>query len=479
MPESREGRELSGLARSIDALFAPRTPPSVTGPEVADEASSAPPDSEAPLDLGGWDAHAPESAVDVPVDLAPVEVVSAEVPVEVAPIEDAPPEFAPLEPEVAHIDVEPVEVPPLEPVSVEPEPVEVAPFGFAPVVPEPVPAEPVSFEPGPVATLADQTALAASSAGDLAGLVEAFLAGDREAAGEARRVAASLQEKLALDPLADALERLAHAAGDPPDVEILDLAQDIMHPAVASRIVQRIGNERDEERRASYVQVSKRLGKPMALAFKGALTGATDDTARRAYYDNLLALGDVSRPIIEAMVEDDNRFLVRNGVALLGELGGERATGLVTSALADTDPRVRKEALLALAKVGDETSAPLVLGLLDDGDKDVRLAAAVAAGELGVERAQRRLIAMLDETEEADARVTVLRALGQLADPGAVQAIEKLAVRSLFSKQPTEVRIAAYQALHRIGTPHARQLIQAALSDKDPAVQAAVRKLLR
>jgi HEAT repeat protein len=41
------------------------------------------------------------------------------------------------------------------------------------------------------------------------------------------------------------------------------------------------------------------------------------------------------------------------------------------------------------------------------------------------------------------------------------------------------VRIAAYQALHRIGTPHARELIQAALSDKEPAVQAAVRRLVR
>jgi hypothetical protein len=316
-------------------------------------------------------------------------------------------------------------------------------------------------------------------ADDLARAVAAFLGGDGGAATEVRSLAVGLRDKLSLDPVADAVERLVQGAGEPPDPATLDLARDAINPAVASRMVQRIGHERDEERRAAYIVLSSRLGLPMALAFKGALTEATSDTVRRTYHDHLAAMGDVSRPIIEAMVGDENRFLVRNGVALLGEMGGGRATELVTAALADTDARVRREALLALAKVGDEGSAPLVVGLLDDADTDVRVAAAVAAGELRVVRAQRRLITMLDEADDPDARVTVLRALGQLQDPGAVQAIEKLAVRSLFSKPPTEVRIAAYQALHRIGTPHARQLVQAALEDKEPAVQAAVRKLVR
>jgi HEAT repeat protein len=217
----------------------------------------------------------------------------------------------------------------------------------------------------------------------------------------------------------------------------------------------------------------------MALAFKGALTDTSDELARRSYYDNLIAMGEVSRPIIEGMVQDENRVLVRNGVAILGEIGGAGAVELVTTALADTDARVRREALLSLAKVGDESSGQLVLGFLEDSDADVRSAAAVAVGDLKVVRAQRRLIAMLDETSEPDALVPVLRALGQLGDPGAVQAIEKHAVRTLFSKPHVEVRIAAYQALQRIGTPHAKQLILAALTDKEPAVQAAVKRLMR
>ena len=57
-------------------------------------------------------------------------------------------------------------------------------------------------------------------------------------------------------------------------------------------------------------------------------------------------------------------------------------------------------------------------------------------------------------------------------------AIEKHAVRELFAKPRTNVRIAAYQALNHIGTPHARRLLNQAVSDKDPEVKRVVKELL-
>jgi HEAT repeat protein len=49
----------------------------------------------------------------------------------------------------------------------------------------------------------------------------------------------------------------------------------------------------------------------------------------------------------------------------------------------------------------------------------------------------------------------------------------------MFSKPPTEVRVEAYRALHQIGTPHARELVQQALSDKkDVGLRAAVRRVV-
>lgn len=49
---------------------------------------------------------------------------------------------------------------------------------------------------------------------------------------------------------------------------------------------------------------------------------------------------------------------------------------------------------------------------------------------------------------------------------------------SFFSRSPTDVRIAAYRALHHIGTPHAKRLLNQAVDDKDPEVKASARELL-
>lgn len=316
----------------------------------------------------------------------------------------------------------------------------------------------------------------------LARAVDRFLEADpmqREGLGHAvRDAAAALREANSLDVLADTVERLAKVAGDAEDEAGVAMARSLLTPGVASRIAARLGTAREEERRAELATACERLGRDMALALADALSDTTDRFARRAYMDAMVAMGEDGMSVAEEMVEDGRWFVVRNAVAILGEVGGERAVELVTSSLAHTDARVRREALLSLAKVGGEDAGQLVYGMIEDPDADVRLAAAMAAGALKVERALKPLLALLEGETNPDVLVAVLRALGQLGDPGATNAVEKRAVGSFFSRPPADIRIAAYRALHNIGTPRAKSLIQDAADDKDPEVRTAVRHLL-
>jgi len=309
-------------------------------------------------------------------------------------------------------------------------------------------------------------------------VVDAYLSGDRDRADEIERVAGEMLERREFDAIARSVARLAVAAGDAGDRDMLSLVTPLSTPAVLARLAKQMGRERDEERRRAYFRACRALGEPMALAIRDELAESTDRLARRIHCDALIEMGPPGRAVIEEMVMDENRFLVRNAVAILGDLGGERAVELVTSALANPDARVRREALRSLAKLGDEEVGPLVMGLLDDPDRDVRMAAATAAGELHVERALKRLVTMLDETKDPDETLPLIRALGQLGDPGAVASIEKHAVRTLFSRPRTDVRITAYRALSQIETPHARRLLNQAMDDRDPEVRAAVRDIL-
>ena len=307
---------------------------------------------------------------------------------------------------------------------------------------------------------------------------EEFIAGDGSRAGDVESLAELCLEQRELDPVARAVAAITLAAGDPPDPSMYTVAEAIMSGPVLGRLASHMGRERDEQRRTEYFAVCRTIGADMAVAVRADLADNTDRLARRIHCQALVEMGEPGRAVIEEMAVDENRFLVRNAVSILGDQGGGRAVELCTSALANPDARVRKEALRSLAKLGDPESGQIVVGLLDDPDAEVRMAAAVTAGELRVERALKPLIAMLDATKDPDEALPLIRALGRIADPGAVASIEKHTVPSLFSKPRTDVRIACYRALNEIGTPHARRLLNQAINDKDTTVKSAVKEIL-
>lgn len=245
-----------------------------------------------------------------------------------------------------------------------------------------------------------------------------------------------------------------------------------------ARLVAELATERDDERRDDLVEECVRLGAPAAHALADALGRTEDRYARRVYLDALIAMGPVSMPVVEGMMDDPRWFVVRNGVAILGGIGSEKAVGLLTGALARPEAKIRRDALLALAKVDGPDAGQLAYGMLDDPDRTVRIAAASAVGALRTTRALKPLMAILEHEDDPDLTVAALHSLGLLEDPAAVQAIERHAVGSFLRRPPPDVRIAAYRALRHIGTPRARRLLNQAVDDRDPSVKAEVRRLL-
>ena len=462
MSESEGKRELVGLARSIDALFsggaarsgaATPEPDFSTAPSADTLVLPALDVAEAAVEAGPAEPYQPDAVVPREPESAP---------------EEPEPEPQPEVQDPAPSSAETLVLPTLEVAEAEVDAGAAEAREAAEVaVPEPkAPAEPAGDDdepaPGPL---------------DLA--VEEHLVGVPTAADQIRTLAAELTETREIEPIARSVARLTIAAGDPPDRATLALATELASPIVLRRLARRIGVERDEQRRAEYFAMCSTLGVDMALAIRDELGGEADRLARRIYREALREMGEVSRGVVEEMAEDENRFLVKHAVVILGETGGGRAVELVTSQLAHPDPGVRWEALLALVKLGDHDAGQLVLALLEDTDQRVRMAAATAAGELKVERALRAVIAMLDGSTDPDEYSTLLRALGRLGDPGAVPSIEKHAVRTLFSKPRTDVRIAAFQALSHLGTPRAEELLKNAIHDKEEDVREVVRRIMR
>ena len=272
--------------------------------------------------------------------------------------------------------------------------------------------------------------------------------------------------------IANVVEVLADASGvGTRDPEALELATRLTSTRVASQLVGRLGSTRDEMERERLIRVSTGLGREMAVALADALGEARDRYRRRSFMDAMLAMGDIARGMAEEMVEDPRWYVVRNGVALLGEMGGPGSVSHLTGTLANEDPRVRKETVLALSKLGGHDAAMLLLGMMDDSEPEVRSRACSALGLLKVEKAIKPLMQLLEKDNHEAVQVQCLQALGRIGDPGAVPLIEKKAVGRLFSRPSKEIRLAAYRALAGIGTPHARSLLLKATKDSDMDVR--------
>jgi HEAT repeat protein len=262
------------------------------------------------------------------------------------------------------------------------------------------------------------------------------------------------------------------------DSEPLELARRLTSTAVASQFVARLGSTREEEERKRLVGVTGCLGRDMALALTDALGEARDRFQRRVFLEAILAQGDLAREMAEKMVEDPRWYVVRNGVTLLGDLGGEESLSPLTKTLANEDSRVRKETVQALAKVGGEDASMLLLGMLDDPEEEVRAKACWAVGILRVDRGLRLLLRILEKDGSDRVQAQCLEALGRIGDPGAVPLIEKKAARRIFFGPSKEIRLAAYKALGAIGTPHARNLLLKATRDSDVDVRKVVLALV-
>lgn len=332
---------------------------------------------------------------------------------------------------------------------------------------------------------ADEESAAQESAEDLSAepvdrLVDRFLApggGDRGAlVSELESRASATLRPGVLDSLADAVMRLVEAAerGVPGAGE---LSARLATPGVTSRLAARLGHERDVGGREVLLRVTARLGEPMAAALGDALSDDPERSARRAYLDALVALGPVGRKAVDDMVADSRWFVVRNGVAILGEVGGADALARLARTLDHGDPRVRREAVMALARIGGDDAGRQVERMLSDSEGEVRAAAAVAAGALRLGRSIRTLHRLLEEEKDPGVVEAVAGALGALGDAGSVPLLEKKAAPSFFSRTPSSVRVAAYRALHVIGTPRARVLVEAARTDRDPQVREAIQGL--
>lgn len=310
--------------------------------------------------------------------------------------------------------------------------------------------------------------------------VELFMAGPpakRRAwvgplAAQAARVDVDADIQTTLDILVTLL------GADDGDESVVEVATKLMTPAVAQGLGARLGMAEDEEERGDYLQVAHGLASQVAPSFAEELAISEDPATRRALVHALAYLGDAAMPVVRDLLGRPEWYVVRNAVSVLSAMGGEEGLALLEPCLAHEDARVRREAVMALSRIGHSSAGPRVLPLLSDDDADVRAAAAQCLGGLVHASAAPALRDRLVREDNEVVLVEVLRALGRMGDPEAVEGIRQRAMPSFFVRPSRPVRIAGLRALGRIASPEAVALLEASAEDRDPDLRGAAQQAL-
>ncbi|HEX8274715.1 MAG TPA: HEAT repeat domain-containing protein [Longimicrobiaceae bacterium] len=254
----------------------------------------------------------------------------------------------------------------------------------------------------------------------------------------------------------------------------------VASPAVVDELVARLGKARSEEERAETQAALLHVGAEVVPPLVRALSDAQDMSARRAYRDALVALDRVGIPLLEDMAADERWFVVRNMVSILGEIRSAESLEHFARTVLHADARVRRETVQALTKLGGEESVPLLVRALSDADPGIRGAAALGLGLSRVPAAVSPLLMRLGQETDAEAEAEIVRALGRLGDPRAVQPLaERAAAGGWLSRRSSAGRVEAVRALGAIGGDAARGVLQKLAADRAPEVRDAAQRALR
>ncbi len=216
--------------------------------------------------------------------------------------------------------------------------------------------------------------------------------------------------------------------------------------------------------------------------YSGTVRHMLEETVDRLASQNS---AEVLRLLHDGIDDDDGHEALP---ALIGVCGRLKLQGAVTGLgdlLSHDDADIRLAAVQALDAIGTPGALAHLDRALEDADRAIRVAAVKALGTRGYRSALRRVENVVQGKSLKDLDMSEKKAFfeayGTIAGASGIKWLAGvLSGRGLLRmKEPPEVRACAALALGRIGTPEARQLLEAAQDDKELVVRNAVKQALR
>jgi HEAT repeat protein len=199
------------------------------------------------------------------------------------------------------------------------------------------------------------------------------------------------------------------------------------------------------------------LGTKVAYVIIQRLCVADTLFTRKALATALVKIGTPALPALLTMLQDDRWYVVRNIVAILGEINDRTSLAELKKPAIHPDERVRKETIRSLVKIGGKDAETIIISLLHDKDPGIVQQAILS---LGIMKSQMALPPLMDILLERDVflknielKLGALQAIGRIGDKRATPHLITMlnATNWLAMGKGDELKIAAASALGQIG----------------------------
>ena len=251
-------------------------------------------------------------------------------------------------------------------------------------------------------------------------------------------------------------------------------------PGTVGRLVQRLGEAHvaPAERAALVTAVGALASVATSPVLEAYLAAAPD--RREPYRAAIRAAVDRALEPLQGRLDDSRQEAVVAAVEFLGLTGSPQAVPLLLPLVRHEYDAVREAALLALAEIGGRDVVRPAMPALKDESVIVRLAAARTIGVAGDASAAAVLVRRLEVEDDEGVQAELLRAIGVLGAPDALEVLAKYAEPGGLLKRRTPfVRSAAIEGLGRLTRPEARGLLELYRQEKEPTVRRAAEAALR
>ena len=239
----------------------------------------------------------------------------------------------------------------------------------------------------------------------------------------------------------------------------------------------------DEQSYERFKALCYAIGPPVIPALAEVLSSEKDAHVRRRLRDILLGFGAKGRESVQRLMNAPNWEVRRTAAYLLREFGGAEGLKELIPLLTDTEPLVQREAVQGLILNGSDEASRTLLQAVTSASGRSRETLLKELTSMRDERAAPLfcyLVRHMNRTKEGQLYQSAIEALGTFGGPEAVEALKfALYQGEWWSPLHTRrLRTAAAQALRKIGTPGALDVLREASSRGARGVRAAARTQL-